>query len=176
MFSTLLKGSSKSLISGFALGAAVLFTSFNASAAAATDNSLENFKYCEGGTKIDQETARKLIQNHGAVVIDVRSPEEYAKGHLKDAYLISFTLDQLAKQNLAEHELLKLLKEKNTPVLVYCHAGKRATFFMKAMVRDGYTHIMNMGGIEDWKYETTLDEPTKSFAEAIKEVPHCCNK
>ena len=107
MFSTLLKGSSKSLISGFALGAAVLFTSFNASAAAATDNSLDNFKYCEGGTKIDQETARKLIQNHGAVVIDVRSPEEYAKGHLKDAYLISFTLDQLAKQNLAEHELLK---------------------------------------------------------------------
>ena len=69
-----------------------------------------------------------------------------------------------------------LLKEKNTPVLVYCHAGKRATFFMKAMVRDGYTHIMNMGGIEDWKYETTLDEPSKSFAEAIKEVPHCCNK
>lgn len=109
MLSTLLKGSSKSLISGFALGAAVLFTSFNASAATATDNSLENFKYCEGGTKIDQETARKLIQNHGAVVIDVRSPEEYAKGHLKDAYLISFTLDQLAKQNLAEHELLKLV-------------------------------------------------------------------
>lgn len=174
MFSNILKGSSKSLISGFALGAAILFTSFNASAATDTDNSLENFKYCEGGIEIDHETAHNLIKHHGAVVIDVRTPQEYAKGHLKDAFLINLTLEQLSKQNLAEHELLKLLKEKNTPVLVYCHAGKRATFFMKAMVRDGYTHVMNMGGIKDWKYETTFDEPSKSFAEAVNEVPHCC--
>lgn len=161
------KRSSCAAFNGLVLSLALFCTSSNAFA---SENVLENFQYCETSCKVDQAVGHALMEKKGAIVIDVRTKEEYDKGHIKDAYLINLSVDQLTNLNLAEHELLKLLKENDTPVLLHCHAGVRANVFMNAMVRDGFKHVMCMGGLKDWKYGLTFDEPSVSFEEAVKNV------
>jgi len=74
--------------------------------------------------------------------LDVRTPEEYAKGHVKGAVLIPV-------QTLSEH-LAEIPKDKQ--VYVYCHSGGRSARAAKMLASHGFHHIENvMGGMEAWK-------------------------
>jgi len=76
------------------------------------------------------------------IMLDVRTPKEYAEGHIQGARLIPV-------QALAEH-----LAEvpKNKQVYVYCHSGKRSARASSMLAKHGFTNIENvMGGIEAWK-------------------------
>jgi len=92
----------------------------------------------------DPTTARQLIAS-GAVVLDVRTPDEYAEDHLAAAVNIpvqelSTRLDEVAE--LVGHD-------KARPVVVYCAAGARAAKAKKQLEVAGYSHIVNGGGIDD---------------------------
>lgn len=81
-------------------------------------------------------TAREYLQ-HGALVIDVRSAEEFSSGHLSAA--VNLPLGDLA------HSLPRLAKDKNQVLLMHCQSGvrsARATSQAKAM---GYAHTFNLG-------------------------------
>lgn len=79
----------------------------------------------------------------GAVVLDVRTPEEHAAGHVKGAYNIPFdALDARAA------EVASLVKDKDGAVVVYCAAGARAGLAKLTLERQGYTHVQNAGGYE----------------------------
>jgi hydroxyacylglutathione hydrolase len=76
------------------------------------------------------------------MLLDVRTPEEYAEGHIAGAKLIPV-------QVLAEH-LKDVPKDKQ--VYVYCHSGGRSARASKLLAANGFSNIENMeGGIVAWK-------------------------
>jgi len=76
------------------------------------------------------------------VFLDVRTPEEYAEGHIKGAILIPV-------KTLANH-LAEIPKDKQ--VYVYCHSGVRSARASKLLAQHGFQNIENVvGGIEAWK-------------------------
>ncbi len=76
------------------------------------------------------------------MLLDVRTPEEYAEGHIMGAKLIPV-------QQLAER-LDEVPHDKR--VYVYCHSGVRSARASKLLAAHGYTNIENIkGGIVTWK-------------------------
>lgn len=92
----------------------------------------------------DPEAAKKLIAE-GAVVLDVRTADEYGDGHLPNATNIPV---QDVPARMAEIDKL-VGGDKSKPVVVYCAAGGRAAKAKAAMVAAGYTHVVNGGGYDD---------------------------
>ena len=91
---------------------------------------------------ITVEEAKSLIEsNVSLIILDVRTPEEYDSGHIKEAILIPISelegrLDELSK----EEELL-----------IYCRTGNRSTNSVNILKANGYTKIFHMNnGITAW--------------------------
>ncbi len=82
----------------------------------------------------------------GAHIIDVRSPQEFAEGHIKKAKNIPLNM-------LGVHlnELQKYAEKKET-VLLYCLSGSRSAFAYKFLNKNGLTDQMYdlKGGIARW--------------------------
>lgn len=79
----------------------------------------------------------------GALIIDVRTPEEFAEGHIKGAQLINF-YDQDFEQKVAA-----LPKDK--PVYVYCRSGNRSSQSIPSFQKAGFKQIYELaGGMNAW--------------------------
>ncbi len=79
-------------------------------------------------------------------IVDVRTLEEYIRGHLAGS--ISLPLDQL--QLHAD----QILKDKNRPVLVYCLSGSRSLVAAQILESLGYQKIYNMThGLMEWRIQ-----------------------
>lgn len=155
------QGYTKALrIVALTLGVLLMFPSFTA---IGEDRLLEEFTYSEQPSNIRQNLAYALMKANGAIVIDVRTPEEYDNGHIAGAYLMP--LDEILQD-----PRLAILKEQDTPVLLYCRSGRRSGLVMNDMAKLGFKNIMNMGGVITWEYGLTNDVPTKPFEEAVREV------
>lgn len=88
--------------------------------------------------------AAKLIANVKPFVLDVRTPGEFAEGHLAGAVLLPVQQLQGRLGELAAH--------RDEPVFVYCHSGNRSTVAAKLLVDAGFTNVTNLRkGINDWK-------------------------
>jgi rhodanese-related sulfurtransferase len=97
-------------------------------------------------SKINPEEAKKRLSNEqGIILLDVRTKEEYDTGHIKDAMLIP--VDNL------EEDALKNLKDKEAPIFVYCRSGNRSISAANILVELGYKNVYNLGGLRDWPYE-----------------------
>ena len=84
-----------------------------------------------------------MAQVKSFTLLDVRTQEEYEKGHLTDATLIDFYNSDFKKQ------LSKLNKAK--PVFVYCAVGGRSGATAKALLDMGFSEVYDLkGGIESW--------------------------
>lgn len=92
----------------------------------------------------DPELARKLIAE-GAAVIDVRSPDEFASGHVPTA--TNIPVDQVASR-IADVESL-VHHDKTKPVVVYCGTGNRAGKAKAQLETAGFTQVVNGGGLDD---------------------------
>lgn len=92
----------------------------------------------------DPETARKLIAS-GAVVVDVRTPDEFAQGHLPQAKNIP--IEDFA-QRIAEVDALAG-NDKTKPIVVHCASGKRSSKAKQQLEAAGYTQVVNGGGFDD---------------------------
>ena len=79
----------------------------------------------------------------GLVVLDVRTPEEFAEGHLEGAVMIDFYRDDFADQ-LAE-------LDPDVPYLLYCRSGNRSGQTTAIMGQLGFTDVADVdGGIVSW--------------------------
>ena len=96
--------------------------------------------------KINAESAKNMIDASGVTIVDVRSAEEYASGHVPGAILAP--LDKLADD--AE----TLLPDKDATLLVYCRSGNRSAQAVSLLQQLGYTRLYDFGGIINWPYET----------------------
>lgn len=76
----------------------------------------------------------------GAVVYDVRTPEEFAEKRVRSAE--NFPLDSLEAGNLP-------LDAKNAPLYVYCRSGNRSAQATEILKKAGFTNVTDMGGLED---------------------------
>ena len=89
------------------------------------------------------QCAEKHIVHHGETGLLVRTPEEYAAGHLENAKNIPH--DQIGQQ-IAAH-----VPNKNTPINLYCRSGRRAETAKQVLESMGYTNVQNRGGYEQLK-------------------------
>ena len=96
----------------------------------------------EAAKAVDPARARTLIAN-GAVVIDVRTPEEFAEGHLDKAI-------NMPVQTFEPAEVDKLTNnDKSKPIVVHCAAGARAAKAKAKLEAAGYRQVVNGGGLDD---------------------------
>ncbi len=100
----------------------------------------------------------KAISNTDSVqLLDVRTPGEYAGGHIKGALLADWN-------NKEEFERRVGFIDKNKPVYVYCLAGGRSAAAAKKLRADGYTKVFELdGGTNAWK---AADKPLEGKSEA----------
>lgn len=94
-------------------------------------------------TDINQEL-KKYQDTANAVLPDVRSPEEYAEGHIPGSRNIP--LPELPK-------LLSQLPDTSHPLFVYCLSGGRSKRAVSFLERAGYTSVTNIGGINSYHGE-----------------------
>ena len=77
------------------------------------------------------------------VLLDVRTVEEYEERHIEGA--LNIPLDEL--EDTAE----RLLTDKKQTIFVYCRSGNRSQEGSQILVELGYSNVIEMGGINDWK-------------------------
>ena len=90
--------------------------------------------------KIKSNKAGSVIQS-GALIIDVRTPQEFESGHFSTA--INIPHDQI------ERRIKELGDDKNKPIVLYCHAGSRASIAAEVLKRNGFVNVVNAGGYSD---------------------------
>ena len=83
------------------------------------------------------------------IILDVRTEEEFAQGHIADAILIpDYEITEKAES---------VLMDKEQQILVYCRSGRRSKNAASQLVELGYSNIKEFGGIIDWLYEITKE-------------------
>lgn len=87
---------------------------------------------------VTEETAREHL-NNGALVIDVRSPEEFRQGKVPGA--INLPLGELRDKISAR------VKDKQQPLLVHCLSGGRSAIAKQQLKSLGYTNVFNLGSL-----------------------------
>jgi molybdopterin/thiamine biosynthesis adenylyltransferase/rhodanese-related sulfurtransferase len=96
-------------------------------------------------TEVDTEGAAAAIAD-GAIVLDVREPDEYEEGALPGAIHIP--------RGHLEAQIEGRIIDKQAPVVAYCAGGVRSAFAAKTLAELGYTNVLSMeGGYGRWKDE-----------------------
>ena len=98
---------------------------------------------CSTGTdaveKVDPDAAVRIIDGGKHIVIDVRTPAEYAAGHVEGAE----NVDVMARS--FERDVKRL--DKGGEYVLYCQSGNRSASAAKKMAALGYRHLVDAGGI-----------------------------
>lgn len=93
-----------------------------------------------GGDRINSEEAKKLVRS-GALLLDVRTSEEFVSGHIEGA------------KNIPVGELgtrLGELEKKDQPIVVYCRSGARSSRAAEVLKSAGYESVHDLGGMFRW--------------------------
>ena len=93
-----------------------------------------------------EEAARRMEEETGYILLDVRTREEYAQAHIPGAICIP-------NETIGE-EALPELPDKAQLILVYCRSGNRSRQAAGKLAKLGYTNIVEFGGINSWTGET----------------------
>lgn len=101
---------------------------------------------CSSGSSaisnVDAPTFLADVTKPGVTIVDVRTPEEYAAGHLDGAINMNVEGPDFGNQ------IIKL--DKTGTVAVYCHSGRRSAIAADELAGSGFTSIVNLkGGIAD---------------------------
>jgi len=89
---------------------------------------------------LDGIKARELVTG-GALLIDVRSPAEFAAGHIDGA------------RNVPVGEIGRRTRELGSidgPVIVYCASGTRSAMAKRVLVKAGFAQVYNLGSMRNW--------------------------
>lgn len=82
----------------------------------------------------------------GALLVDVREPEEYAAGHIPEAI------------NVPLSAIRRVAFPKDAPVFLYCLRGTRSLRAAGILRRMGYAHVKSIGGITGYRGESEKGE------------------
>ena len=96
------------------------------------------------------EAITMMEEGSGYIILDVRTPEEFAEKHIPGAI-------NVANETIGTDEIPEL-PDKDQLILVYCRSGNRSKQASEKLVALGYTNIVEFGGINDWPGETDTNE------------------
>lgn len=137
----------KALFMAVFLGLAVFGLTACGSAQKTTTTSSTNQQAASAYHKISAQEAKAMMDKGNVTVVDVRTPAEYADGHIPQAILLPLDeVDQKAES---------VLKNKKDILLVYCRSGRRSKVASDKLVEKGYQQVFDFGGINDWPYAVT---------------------
>lgn len=95
-------------------------------------------------TSVSAPEFDKEIKADSVVLLDVRTPQEYAEGHIDGALNINIQSDDFRQR--AEKEL-----SKDSTILIYCRSGRRSMEAAGILSELGYKVVNLKGGIIEWK-------------------------
>ena len=96
-----------------------------------------------GYRQVTTEEAVNIMQTEeNYVILDVRTAQEFASGHIPGAVL-------LPNETIGTEDIL-LLPDKDQLILVYCRSGNRSKQAAEKLAQLGYTNIVEFGGINSW--------------------------
>lgn len=92
----------------------------------------------------------KKLGKEGAILLDVRSPQEYKEGHLNGAISLP---EYEIKENVE-----KILKNKKEVIIVYCSSGSRSKKAQKELIEMGYETVYNLpNALENyWDFKKSM--------------------
>jgi len=94
------------------------------------------------------EAKAQLDADEEIVLVDVRTPEEFAEGHIPGAVCIP-------KETISVGAELPF--GVDVKLFLYCHSGGRSAEVANKLVSMGYTDVTDFGGIADWPYEVVTE-------------------
>ena len=93
--------------------------------------------------QISMDQAMTMMEEEsGYIILDVRTPEEYAEKHIPGA--INIPNETIGAAEIPE------LPDKDQLILVYCRSGNRSKQASEKLAAMGYTNIVEIGGITDY--------------------------
>lgn len=84
--------------------------------------------------------AKEKIINENAILVDVRTEDEYNENHISGA--VNIPLDSI-------NEAVSL--NQDTPIIVYCQSGNRSSQALIKLETLGYTDVYDLGSINNWE-------------------------
>lgn len=96
-----------------------------------------------------EDAVTMMSEEENYIILDVRTAEEYAGGHIPEA--INIPNESIGSEKIPE------LPDKDQLILVYCRSGNRSKQASEKLASLGYTNIVEFGGINDWPGETVSD-------------------
>ncbi|MDR2670667.1 MAG: rhodanese-like domain-containing protein [Oscillospiraceae bacterium] len=104
---------------------------------------LNNLETRQDTIKAEQALADVM---NGALIIDVRTQEEYDEEHITGS--LHIPVDEIESRLAAE------VPDRQSELIFYCKAGARAQAAMEKAQQLGYQNVFNLGGLSDWPYDT----------------------
>lgn len=87
-----------------------------------------------------------LLANQGALLLDVRTDEQFAEGHIIDARHI--------KGSDLESSVDSLKKYREKPIIVYCESGATSAAAARVLKAEGFAKVANLkGGLQAWRQD-----------------------
>ena len=100
--------------------------------------------------QISMSEAKTLMENESDfLLLDVRTPQEFADGHIPGAV-------NLPNETIGS-EKPELLPDQEQLILIYCRSGNRSKQASEKLAALGYTNIMEFGGINTWNGDIVVD-------------------
>lgn len=101
--------------------------------------------------QISQEEAMALMKSEsGFILLDVRTQEEFAQGHIPGAVCVP-------NESISVDKEIPELPDKEQMILIYCRSGRRSKLAAQKLCDSGYTNIIEFGGINTWQGEIVTD-------------------
>ncbi len=106
---------------------------------------------CSTEPEFQQISRQQMLQNTAAgksqIILDVRSVEEFAEGHIPGAINISY---EQIDSKLTKLDMLT--NNKDLPLVVYCRSGRRAGIALDTLQKNGFTKIQHLeGDMNGWQ-------------------------
>ena len=95
------------------------------------------------------EAITMMEEESGYIILDVRTPEEFADKHIPGA--VNIPNETIAAEEIPE------LPDKDQLILVYCRSGNRSKQASEKLADMGYTNVVEFGGINSWPGETVSE-------------------
>lgn len=88
--------------------------------------------------------AKEKIINNGAILLDVRTSDEYNQDHINGAILLDVN-------NINEEEVANIIDSFDTEIIVYCQSGNRSSKAKELLNDLGYNNVYDLGSIDNWE-------------------------
>ena len=121
--------------------AALIFTGCGSSADDKTAGDKKTYRQVS-----PEEAAAMMEEETDYIILDVRTQEEYEAAHIPGA--ICIPNETIGTEDIPE------LPGKDQLILVYCRSGNRSKQASEKLAKQGYTNIVEFGGINSWTGET----------------------